>query len=402
MQVFVVGMHRSGTSVISRILNLMGLYFGSEDAIMKISDDNPKGFWERRDVMELNDRLLDSIDCKWYKVSSLSGKVEFKEEAIKEIKEEAKNLILGMDSFRPWFIKDPRVCITLPFWLELVELPVVVFVSRNGEAVADSLKTRNHFPHAFGKALWEQYNFLALQNMGNLPHYHLDYDLFMSDPIKESGKLYNYLAEQGVTDLKMPSEKSINSFLIKREKVFVGGTTETIGNKPSASSITVLSESEKVIGDSLLLSRMQREEVAGRQGVPKMNFEGLTQKQNRQETEITALRKEIESLKKSLSAQQALKEELRLKKEELKQVAKEQSSVSMLEKVLTKREAEILSLKRNEDELKRFVHLKSKDLEGRVQRLESLSRKVERLKERVQKINKRRLISRIRSLFNSN
>ncbi|MEQ9229986.1 MAG: sulfotransferase, partial [Cyclobacteriaceae bacterium] len=396
MQVFVVGMHRSGTSVISRILNLMGLYFGSEEAIMKIGDDNPKGFWERRDVMELNDRLLDSIDCKWYKVSSLSGKVEFKEEAIKEIKEEAKNLILGMDSFRPWFIKDPRVCITLPFWLELVELPVVVFVSRNGEAVADSLKTRNHFPYAFGKALWEQYNFLALQNMGNLPHYHLDYDLFMSDPIKESGKLYNYLAEQGVTDLKMPSDKSINSFLIKKEKVFVGGTTETIGNKPSKSSITVLSESEKVIGDSLLLSRMQREEVAGRQGVSKMNFEGLTQKQNRQETEITALRREIESLKGSLSthqilkkeiqdlkgslsAQQVLKEELRQKKEELKQAAKEQSRVSVLEKELTKREVEILSLKRNEDELKRFVYLKSQDLAS----------KIRSLREKMKKMNKR-------------
>ena len=30
MQLFVLGMHRSGTSALSRILNLMGVYFGGE------------------------------------------------------------------------------------------------------------------------------------------------------------------------------------------------------------------------------------------------------------------------------------------------------------------------------------------------------------------------------------
>lgn len=50
MQLMVLGMHRSGTSVLTRVLNMMGAYFGPEGIIAATNDENPKGFWERRDA----------------------------------------------------------------------------------------------------------------------------------------------------------------------------------------------------------------------------------------------------------------------------------------------------------------------------------------------------------------
>ena len=71
MQVFILGMHRSGTSALARVLNLMGLYFGGENVGTGRSAENIKGFWERRDVRDLNDAILATAGCDWDVVSAL-------------------------------------------------------------------------------------------------------------------------------------------------------------------------------------------------------------------------------------------------------------------------------------------------------------------------------------------
>ena len=50
MQLLVLGMHRSGTSMVTRLLNMAGAYFGPEGIATEANEENPKGFWERRDV----------------------------------------------------------------------------------------------------------------------------------------------------------------------------------------------------------------------------------------------------------------------------------------------------------------------------------------------------------------
>ena len=61
MQLIVLGMHRSGTSVLARLLNLMGVYFGPEGISTGANQENPKGFWERKDVRQLNDGVLQRV-----------------------------------------------------------------------------------------------------------------------------------------------------------------------------------------------------------------------------------------------------------------------------------------------------------------------------------------------------
>ena len=80
MQIVVLGMHRSGTSALCGLLNLAGVYFGREGEFIQTKDENPKGFWERKDVRRLNDEILHSLGSDWSEISTLeqeklSGKV---------------------------------------------------------------------------------------------------------------------------------------------------------------------------------------------------------------------------------------------------------------------------------------------------------------------------------------
>ena len=102
MQILVLGMHRSGTSMVARLLNMMGGYFAPEGTSTGANQENAKGFWERRDVRSLNDMLLDSAGADWHRVS------DFKLEKIPaatlaQFKTEAGKIVLAMDAHRPWF-----------------------------------------------------------------------------------------------------------------------------------------------------------------------------------------------------------------------------------------------------------------------------------------------------------
>jgi hypothetical protein len=68
-------------------------------------------------------------------------------------------LIERFDSASVWGWKDPRNCLTLPFWRKLLpELNVLVIV-RNPLEVAYSLRNRNEdTSYSFGLRLWEIYN----------------------------------------------------------------------------------------------------------------------------------------------------------------------------------------------------------------------------------------------------
>ena len=69
MQLIVLGMHRSGTSSVTRLLNLAGAYFGPEGSATDPNEENPKGFWERRDIRRVCDALLLGGGFDWWRIA---------------------------------------------------------------------------------------------------------------------------------------------------------------------------------------------------------------------------------------------------------------------------------------------------------------------------------------------
>lgn len=212
MQLIVLGMHRSGTSVLARILNLMGAYFGPEGISTGANKENPKGFWERRDVRAINDGLLHEAGCDWNRVARFdAGKLP--SDAVASFESRASKLVFDLDAHRPWFIKEPRLCLTLPLWRELLELPIAVHIFRHPVEVAASLLTRNQMPMAVGLALWEAYVSSALAASAELPGVVVSHHKLMTSPVSEVGRLYEELRARGVSGLRMPSELELGAFI---------------------------------------------------------------------------------------------------------------------------------------------------------------------------------------------
>ena len=112
MQLIVLGMHRSGTSSVTRLLNLAGAYFGPEGIATEANEENPKGFWERRDVRAVCDGLLLGGGYDWWRVADFDP-----EQIPTGVREEQldafRRIVLELDAHRPWVLKEPRLCLLL-------------------------------------------------------------------------------------------------------------------------------------------------------------------------------------------------------------------------------------------------------------------------------------------------
>lgn len=212
MQVIVLGMHRSGTSVLARILNLMGIYLGPEGMGTGANPENPKGFWERRDVRLLNDAVLHSIGCDWNRVVDLDLAMlpEEMEQAFDEV---AGRILLEMDAHRPWFIKEPRLCLLFPLWRRHLEVPVVVHVHRDPVEVAASLHRRNAMPMEAGLELWEYYVRSAATAAQDLPAVTVTHAELMSDPETVALRLHEELLGLGVQGIRQPTPRELAIFV---------------------------------------------------------------------------------------------------------------------------------------------------------------------------------------------
>ncbi len=200
MQIFILGMHRSGTSLVASLLREMGASAGSASQDIGANEENPRGFHERRDVIDFDQAVLQAVGCDWHRVHAFDlGRLP--EVTRERFARAAAEIVHELDDERPWFVKDPRLCLTLPVWAGVAEQPVVVLVHRNPLEVAESLRRRNDFPHGFGIALWERYNLEALRASAELPTVILSYNELLARPHRTAVRLHAHLVAAGVLGL---------------------------------------------------------------------------------------------------------------------------------------------------------------------------------------------------------
>lgn len=212
MQIIVLGMHRSGTSAVARLLNMMGAYFAPERMELPATVANPKGYWERRDVVNLHEEIFDELDMAWDQISQFEN-TSLTETLQQKYASRIQEIILGLDAYRPWMLKDPRLCLLLPLWRPYLEFPVCVHVYRDPIQIAQSLQQRDGATIQFGMALWEKYTLHAFSNTANIPTILVRYEDVMCDPINTIHNLYTKLSELDVQGLRLPADKEILNFI---------------------------------------------------------------------------------------------------------------------------------------------------------------------------------------------
>lgn len=195
--VVVLGMHRSGTSLVTRLLSMAGLSLCRTGDLILGLRANPRGHWESRSMMNLNDRLLIESGGAWF-CPPLLREPELGT-LLERRGEEAVRALDDAHPDRPFVWKDPRTSVLLPFWAKALEGRVAyLLVTRHPLEVSDSLQSRNGFAPALGLALWERYTRESLLGAAGRPLMSCTYDSVLAAPADWLADVRAFLASVGV------------------------------------------------------------------------------------------------------------------------------------------------------------------------------------------------------------
>lgn len=181
--ILIAGMHRSGTSALTRVLNLIG--YRLADDLLPPNTDNETGFWESKSFIGLHDRALAAMRLRWATPSACDGSWFGSPEA-HAFERELGDLLRGrFPGAKPIAIKDPRLCRLLPMWKGVLRdwcVPCSVLIPiRHPVEVAASLKTRGNVPIESGLLLWLWYVLDTERESRDLHRSFLNYSDMLDD-----------------------------------------------------------------------------------------------------------------------------------------------------------------------------------------------------------------------------
>lgn len=183
------GMHRSGTSLLSRAMRVFGAHHA--DTQLVIHSGNPTGYWEDRALVQLDSDMLDCLGLSWDSAESITpehvAQLERKGYVAKALE------FLRRQDAHLNALKDPRMTKLGPFWqkvfLQAGNVPLSVVAFRNPLSVLHSLQSRRGISHStnlqekrYCYELWLSYTRQALETTSAYPRACIEYDLFLQYP----------------------------------------------------------------------------------------------------------------------------------------------------------------------------------------------------------------------------
>jgi hypothetical protein len=189
--VVIVGMHRSGTSMVAKLLQQAGLNLGEEAALMPPAAENPEGFYEHLEFVRLNDEVLNTAGAGWD--CPPPAYVDWGSGEFEHARKQARTLAQPLRTAPAWGWKDPRTSLTLPFWRSAFGPLRTIVVVRNPLEVVTSLHRRNGFSIALGLTLWQTYTERILAGSSEDTRLVTHYDAYFFDPGREIDRLLGWL-----------------------------------------------------------------------------------------------------------------------------------------------------------------------------------------------------------------
>lgn len=188
--VVVLGMHRSGTSALAKVLRRLGLWMGTEPNVTRRT--------EHALAQECSQRLLNGFGGHWSAPPELPAGWTTDPVAI-AVDSDARAAVADLSGHGPFAWKDPRTSLTFDFWRErLPGEPIAVISYRHPLEVAASLDKRNSFGPGHVVALWERYNQALLASAAGLRTIVVAYADLARDPVTTLAAVHRDLAAWGV------------------------------------------------------------------------------------------------------------------------------------------------------------------------------------------------------------
>ena len=187
-QLVILGMHHSGTSLLSGLLQGAGIYTGNEMGSTGSADGtqlNPNGYYEDSQLYQLNEEYLRKRKWSWFDFCGFNVSSVF-DNTDKPLNSRTgwQSLVARFRAHAPSSMKDPRLCITLSAIRHLFDNPVCIILTRDVLQVNRSV---HHWtPNVASKidpiAMRDLYVLSSLQACTDLPTYRVDHSNLMKDP----------------------------------------------------------------------------------------------------------------------------------------------------------------------------------------------------------------------------
>ena len=154
--IVVLGMHRSGTSALARIVSFLGAALPKH--LLPANETNPRGHWEPAPLVALHDQLLSALDSSWDDWRAPAPRWRDNEVAAKFSGRIQQTLDEEYGNAALFVLKDPRLCRTLPYWMSVLEKTGIrtapLIIVRNPLEVAESLRERDGISFEKAMLLW--------------------------------------------------------------------------------------------------------------------------------------------------------------------------------------------------------------------------------------------------------
>lgn len=210
--IIVLGMHRSGTSMIAGILKILGINMGEK--LLGADWSNPLGHFEDIEFISLNDEILKKAEGSWdnppFGEKILAQKEKFSDRIKALIEKKKKSEIWG------W--KDPRTALTIELYLPYLENFYFIVCYRDWKSIAYSLQRRNKMEIEKGIKLSKIY----YQRIDRFFHTHpnlkklqLNYEEVIKKPKDALKNIIDFL---NLTPNEIQYQKALNFILFPQEK----------------------------------------------------------------------------------------------------------------------------------------------------------------------------------------
>ncbi len=211
-----MGMHRSGTSIITRLLNLHGVTLAKK--LTKANEFNELGYWENLEFQKINDEILNYVQSAWFDCNAPVLSTIPKEKA-KLFKEQILGLLKkNFNGPSPVFfaVKDPRITKILPLWHDALESfgaeVSVIIPFRNPLEVAASLERRDAMTHRYSLFLWLSHMLDSERFSRDLNRAFVSFDGLLADWKLSMAKLAEELGIEWPIQ-SSAAEKSVKEFI---------------------------------------------------------------------------------------------------------------------------------------------------------------------------------------------
>jgi O-antigen biosynthesis protein len=209
--VMVLGMHRSGTSALTGVLHHLGVALGGN--LMAPTSDNPRGYWEQADIVDIHNKALAAYGLAWDDIRPVPPALLHDGPVARDL---SAILVREFADAPLWGLKDPRLCRLMPLWLPLLAQlrvgPRFVLALRHPADVAASLAVRDGINESCAAILWLRHVLEAERGSRGFPRSIVHYEDLVA-PGGWPGAMTRIGVELGLTFPASEADAAVDAFL---------------------------------------------------------------------------------------------------------------------------------------------------------------------------------------------